>query len=162
MRKFKIGIEFSLQIYDIIVKFKMHIIGKGISMLIKDLIETKPPPVTIRRDKLIQDAMRLLIDKKIGSLVVLDSEDKTVGIITERDIFHLAFRYRGDMMDMTVGDNMSDRIFHCVPDDDIDFAAKLMTQQHIRHVPILDKQNMLCGIVSIGDVIKVKAGNLAC
>jgi CBS domain-containing protein len=75
-------------------------------MQIKDLLESKPPPVTIRSDQDVPDAMRLLIENQIGSLVVTDEKETPVGIITERDIFHLAFRYRGDMMDMKVGDAM--------------------------------------------------------
>ena len=88
--------------------------------------------------------------------MVTDSNDKPTGIITERDIFHLAFRYRGDMMDMTVGDCMSSRLVMASPEDDIDHAARLMTEKYIRHIPIMNDQNQLCGIVSIGDIVKAR------
>jgi CBS domain-containing protein len=104
--------------------------------------------------------MRLLIDNHIGSLVVVDESENPVGIITERDIFHLAFRYRGDMMDMKVGDTMTSRLVLGAPEDDIEKAAKVMTDEHIRHLPILDEQEQLCGIVSIGDIVKARLGEM--
>lgn len=129
-------------------------------MQIKDLLETKPPPITIRAEQDVPDAMRLLIDNHIGSLVVVDENENPVGIITERDIFHLAFRYRGDMMDMKVGDSMTSRLVLATPDDDIEKAARVMTDEHIRHLPIMDEQQQLCGIVSIGDIVKARLGEM--
>jgi CBS domain-containing protein len=125
-------------------------------MLIKDLLQSKPPPVTVRANREMTDAMRLLIDNNIGSLVVTNEDDHPVGIITERDIFHLAFRYRGDMMDMRVGENMTDNLTVGSPEDDLEHIARLMTERHIRHVPIVDQNEQLCGIVSIGDVVKAR------
>lgn len=123
-------------------------------MQVKDILETKPPPVTISAGKDMPDAMRLLIDNHIGSLVVVDDDDNPIGIITERDIFHLAFRYRGDMMDMKIGENMSTKLVVGSPDDDIEDLARIMTEKHIRHIPIVDDSDQLCGIVSIGDIVK--------
>jgi CBS domain-containing protein len=123
-------------------------------MQIKDLLESKPPPVTIRSDQDVPDAMRLLIENQIGSLVVTDEKETPVGIITERDIFHLAFRYRGDMMDMKVGDAMSTHLVIGNPQDEIEKVARIMTDEHIRHLPIMDDREQLCGIVSIGDIVK--------
>ena len=125
-------------------------------MLIKDLLQAKPPPVTVRANREMTDAMRLLIDNNIGSLIVTDDQDHPIGIITERDIFHLAFRYRGDMMDMKVGENMTDNLTTGKPEDDLEHIARLMTERHIRHVPIMDQSKQLCGIVSIGDVVKAR------
>ncbi len=125
-------------------------------MLIKDLLQAKPPPVTVHVNREMADAMRLLIDNNIGSLIVTNDQDHPVGIITERDIFHLAFRYRGDMMDMKVGENMTDDLATASPEDDLDHIARLMTERHIRHVPIVDQNQQLCGIVSIGDVVKAR------
>ncbi len=125
-------------------------------MLIKDLLQAKPPPVTVPANREMSDAMRLLIDNNIGSLVVTNEQDRPVGIITERDIFHLAFRYRGDMMDMKVGENMTDNLTVASPEDDLEHIARLMTERHIRHVPIVDQNEQLCGIVSIGDVVKAR------
>jgi len=123
-------------------------------MRVRDILNSKPPPVTVRANNDMAVGMRLLIDNHIGSLIVVDDEDQPVGIITERDIFHLAFRYRGDMMDMKVGENMSSDLTVGSPEDDLDHVARIMTEKHIRHIPIMDDDDRLCGIVSIGDIVK--------
>ena len=128
-------------------------------MKVSDLLSSKAPPVTIRSGGTIQDAMRALIENEIGSLVVIDREKHPVGIITEKDIFHLAYRFRGDMMDMPVDDHMTGDLFFGSPEDDLEFIGKMMTAQRIRHVPILDGDKCLCGMVSIGDVVKAKSGD---
>ena len=126
-------------------------------MLIRDLIKTKSPPVTIPSGKTIQRAMRLLIDNKIGSLVVVDKINKPIGIITERDIFHLAYRFRGDMMDMRVDDHMTGKLILGRLGENINTVAHTMTKNHIRHMPIMDDNDNLCGILSIGDIVKVNS-----
>lgn len=128
-------------------------------MKIRDLLRQKPPPVTIRKSRSIQLAMRRLIDNKIGSLVVVDKNSDPIGIITERDIFHLAFRFRGDMMDMKVGDNITGKLVVGSPDDGIDQVAEVLTSNRIRHLPIINDKDKLCGIISKGDIIRAKTGH---
>ncbi len=122
------------------------------TMKVKDVLKTKTAPVTIKIDKHLQDAMRLLIDNKIGSLVVVDHDDSPAGIITEHDIFNLAYRFRGDMMDMPVGDNMSKELILGSPDDDIQKIADMMLDKHIRHIPITNDKKLV-GIISIRDLV---------
>lgn len=123
-------------------------------MKAQDVLNSQKQPVTINADKNLQDAMRLLIDNKIGSLVVVDENDTPIGIITEHDIFHLAYRYRGDMMDMLVNDHMSKNLIVGTPDDSIDKIVNLMLDKHIRHIPITDGKKKLVGIISIRDLVK--------
>ncbi len=125
-------------------------------MKVRNLLESKKPPVTIKYTKDIKDCMRMLIDNKIGSLIIVDDDQHPIGIITERDIFHLAFRYRGDMMDMRVKDTMSSKLIIAKPDDDIDAIADLISKNRIRHVPIMEDEKLV-GIISIRDVVKVRA-----
>lgn len=125
-------------------------------MLVKELLQAKPPPVTISADRTLQEAMRLLIEHKIGSLIIINIEDIPVGIITERDIFHLALRYQGDMMDMRVGDNMTTRMMSGIPEDNINQIARVMIEKGIRHIPIIDSNRKLCGILSMRDIVKAK------
>jgi CBS domain-containing protein len=129
-------------------------------MKIEDMIGSKPPPVTIYSHKTVQEAMRKLIENKIGSLVVINEEGQPLGIITERDIFHLAYRFRGDMMDMKVGTNMTCKLILGKPDYDVDHAARLLTDNRIRHLPIVDDNNKLCGIISVGDIVRARAEGL--
>lgn len=127
-------------------------------MIIKQLLESKPSPITIQSNKTVEDAMRLLLENKIGSLVVVDRDDLPKGIITEHDIFNLAHRFRGDMMDMSVRDNMSSDLHTANPEDGIDRVASLMIEKRIRHIPIIDGNNKLRGIISMRDVVKALIG----
>lgn len=129
-------------------------------MKVIDLIRDKLPPVTITSGSSIEEAMRALIENEIGSLIVVNKDGAPVGIITEKDIFHLAYRFRGDMMDMKVDDHMtSDLVFGGI-EDDLEKIGAIMTERSIRHVPILDDQQMLCGILSIGDIVKAGSGDV--
>ena len=126
-------------------------------MQVQDILNrTKRTPVTIAPEKSIQDAMSLIDAQKIGSLVVVDDNAAPTGIITERDIFRLALQYNGDMLSMKIGDCMSTNLIVGVPGDDIDYIARIITQNRIRHIPIVEENGRLCGIVSIGDIVKAK------
>lgn len=125
-------------------------------MLVKDVLDCKSEPVTIHANQEMPNAMRLMIDNKIGSLVIVDDDNNPTGIITEHDIFMLAYRYRGDMMDMKVGDNMSTRLILGRAEDDVEKLGNIMIEERIRHIPILDETDHLCGIISIGDVLKTR------
>jgi CBS domain-containing protein len=145
------------QIYSII--FKNYFSDWGSMMQVKELLLDKKEPVTIKRHDSIESAMRLLIDNKIGSLIVVDSDAKPIGIVTERDIFHLAFRYRGDMMDMRIGENMSENLVTGSPEDDIDKIADLISINKIRHIPIMENDK-LTGIISIRDIVQARVENI--
>lgn len=125
-------------------------------MKVRKLLETKKPPVTLKHNKCIEQCMRLLIDNKIGSVIVLNEDDHPIGIITERDIFHLAFRYRGDMMDIQVKDIMSSKLIMGTPDDDLDTISDMISKNHIRHIPIMEDEQLV-GIVSIRDIVRNRA-----
>lgn len=123
-------------------------------MLAKEILQKKKAPITIYGDRLLEDAMRLLIENKIGCLIVTDEDECPIGIITEHDIFRLAYRYRGDMMDMNVGENMTRNLVVAAPDDSLDQLAVVMIEKRIRHLPIIEGDNRLCGVISIRDIIK--------
>ena len=125
-------------------------------MLTKDLLTSKKPPVTIMANRTIRDAMQLLVDHRIGSLVVIDDRGDPIGIITERDVFHLTFKHAGDIMDMKVSESMTTKLVIGLTSDDVDYIAQVMTQNRIRHIPILDERRKLCGLISIGDIVKAK------
>jgi CBS domain-containing protein len=126
-------------------------------MKVKDLIaRAAQPPVTIAADRTLYDAMRELVERKIGSLIVVDGKGAPVGIITERDIFRAAYAHRGDIMKTRVVDKMTTKLIVGVPEDEVDYIAGVITQNRIRHVPIVDRAGLLIGIVSIGDIVKVQ------
>lgn len=125
-------------------------------MKVKDLEAVKREPVTIKHDRMMEEAMRRLLDNKVSALIVVDDERVPVGIITERDIFHLAYRYRGDMMDIKIGDHMTTGLTVCHMDDDIEDVARKMLELRFRHMPITDDSNHLIAMLSIRDIVRAK------
>jgi len=106
----------------------------------------------------IRDAMDRIMEKRIGSLLVMN-ENRLVGIISERDIFRLYHRHGEKAAAMEVGDTMTRDIIIGIPDDDVEAVKALMTNNRFRHLPIMEG-NEVVGIISIGDVVKSMATNL--
>jgi len=126
-------------------------------MKVKDMLgRAVRTPVTVTGDKTIREAMKLLVENNIGSLIVVDNDGVPVGIITERDIFRMTYEHQGKIMDMMVADHMTTKMLIGLPDDDIEYIAQVITQNRIRHIPIIDEKNRLNGIVSIGDVVRAR------
>jgi CBS domain-containing protein len=121
-------------------------------MKIRDLLNTKGyDVVTVPPSFPLQDAMRLLVEHNIGSVVV--AQEKVVeGILTERDVLRLASKDPPAMAAMKVEDVMTRNVIVALLDDSVDSVMELMTQNRIRHLPIVD-QGWMQGILSIGDVV---------
>jgi len=113
-------------------------------------------PLTIGRDETIGQAMTILDKERIGALVVTGEKGEMAGILTERDILRLTYKHRGDIRNLLVKDHMSQNLIIGLPDDDLEYIAHLITQNRIRHIPVVDPQGKLCGIVSIGDIVKAR------
>ncbi len=110
--------------------------------------------VTIGPDQPAKDALRVLCRKKIGALVVVDSEHHICGIVSERDLIQACDRWEGLAFKMPVSRLCSSPVIACDLSDSIEEIMKLMTQRRIRHVPVIQK-GKLRGIISIGDVVKM-------
>ena len=103
-------------------------------------------------DTPIMDVLKLLGQKDIGAVVVLEGA-KIVGIFSERDLArHLAKDPEFDIK-TPVKKLMTKQIFFVRPDQAIDDCMVIMSQKHIRHLPVLDGENLV-GVISIGDVVK--------
>ena len=123
-------------------------------MNISEIIETKGAEVvTIKDESTVCDAIAMLVRNKIGALLVLDGESNIVGIISERDILTETCRSNGDFKEAVVGDVMTRDVIIGRSGDDLDYVEHVMTQNRIRHLPVLEGKKLV-GIVSIGDVVK--------
>lgn len=126
-------------------------------MKVKDILgESGRPVITITGDKTIRDAMKLLANHKIGSVVVINQNGDPVGILTERDVFRLCYRHDAGMKSLKVADHMTTDLLVGVPEDDLDYIAGVITNKRVRHIPIIDENRKLCGLISIGDIVKAK------
>ena len=128
-------------------------------MRVRDIIRTKGSDVcTTAPDDLIADAVRLLSEQRVGALVVSSGEGTVDGTLSERDVVrHL--HGGADTMQRTVAELMTIDVVTCRQDDTIADLMELMTERRIRHLPVVEEEELI-GIVSIGDVVKARLSEL--
>ena len=108
---------------------------------------------TIRPSQPITAALTVLRERNIGALVVSEDGDTVDGIISERDIVHGLADRGADLLLMKLADVMTRDVVTCDPGDTVDHLMAEMTNRRVRHFPVV-RDGRLCGIVSIGDVVK--------
>lgn len=125
-------------------------------MKVRDILKTKGPEVfTIGEDKTLNDAIAILVNNKIGVLLVLNNEAKIMGILSERDIIKEAFDKPEICWKSKVGDVMTKKVIVVEAEDEIDYVESVMTQNRIRHLPVVNNK-VLVGLISIGDIVKIQ------
>jgi CBS domain-containing protein len=128
-------------------------------MKINDVLRGKGADVvTIAPDATVRDLLALLAEHNVGALVVSADGAAVAGIVSERDVVRL-LHTEGDVLAAPVSSIMTAEVHTCVPDDHIDDLMRMMTEKRIRHVPVVI-DGRLSGIVSIGDVVKTRIGEL--
>ncbi|MDA0260796.1 MAG: CBS domain-containing protein [Proteobacteria bacterium] len=125
-------------------------------MNVKTIIGTKGRSVVtaLESDK-ISDVAATLRANKIGALVISNDGVHVDGIVSERDIVHGLVEHGASLLDREVGLVMTREVFTCTPDESVDDLMAKMSGRRIRHLPCVDGDR-LCGIVSIGDVVKYR------
>ena len=101
------------------------------------------------------DALKLMAEKEIGAVMVIDKKDKVVGILTERDYARKIILKGKTSLKTSVKEIMTPvaKIYKVKPDTSVEDCMVLMTGKHIRHVPVFDGGKFV-GVISIGDVVK--------
>jgi CBS domain-containing protein len=129
-------------------------------MRISEVLDSKPRAdvVTIRPDAGVRDLVAALAEHDVGALVVTADGTSLDGIVSERDVVR-CLHADGTVVDATVGAIMTTAVETCTPETSLDELMRTMTDRRIRHVPVVD-DGRLVGIVSIGDVVKHKIGQL--
>jgi|tagenome__1003787_1003787.scaffolds.fasta_scaffold19278519_2 CBS domain-containing protein len=108
---------------------------------------------TIRPDAKVQMAVHRMRMQNVGALVVCRDGERVEGVLSERDLVRGLARHGADLLEMSVVAIMSRNVPTCGPEDSLAFVMDQMTRTRQRHLPVLDA-GTLCGIVSIGDVVK--------
>jgi IMP dehydrogenase len=123
---------------------------------VRELLQDKGHAVSsIEPGKSAYDAMQLMADKKIGALPVLEA-GKLIGIITARDYPGKAKRLDRTLREVLVKEVMSSQVAHVSPDDTIKDCIALITEKRIRHLPVLENDQIF-GIISIGDLSRASS-----
>jgi Predicted signal-transduction protein containing cAMP-binding and CBS domains len=123
---------------------------------VSDLLKSKAKQLwTIMPEASVLDALKLMAEKEIGALMVVDKKDKVVGIITERDYARKIVLKGKKSLETRVKEIMtpSAKMYTVKPDTPVEDCMVLMTGKHIRHVPVFDEGKFV-GLISIGDVVK--------
>ena len=108
---------------------------------------------TIRPDATIAEAVESLNRERIGALVVSANGDSVDGVLSERDIVAAFAEYGADLLSRRVDEVMTSNVLTCDPADTVRELMEEMTNRRVRHFPVV-KDGRLCGIVSIGDLVK--------
>lgn len=128
-------------------------------MRIADVLRSKGSAVaTITETTTVTGLLAELATHNIGAMVVVGS-DGMVGMVSERDVVRELQARGADLLRRPVSEIMTGVVVTCTPDDPVDDLAALMTNNRVRHVPVLDR-GRLAGIVSIGDVVKTRMEQL--
>jgi len=100
----------------------------------------------------IREVLQFMAEKDVGALPVLDGK-KLSGIFSERDFARLLAKEDSFSLDTSIQDVMTKKLFTVAPATSIEECMRLMTEKHIRHLPVLENGQMV-GLISIGDVVK--------
>ncbi|MEJ2057529.1 MAG: CBS domain-containing protein [Desulfofustis sp.] len=125
-------------------------------MKARDILEDKGTRVvTIHEDNMLVDVMSHFLVNRVGSLVVVDKFDNILGIVAPLDVLEAVNRDPELITTMKVEEVMSTNVIVANPDEEVGRLMAIMTENRIRHIPIIDA-GKLAGIVSIGDVVKAQ------
>jgi CBS domain-containing protein len=120
---------------------------------ISSVLQHKNPELwTIGPETTVYDAIELMADKNIGSLLVLEG-GKLCGMLSERDYTRGVILKQRTSRQTPVREIMSTQVVTVTPSDTVEHCMKLMTDRRIRHIPVL-AEGKVAGIVSIGDLVK--------
>jgi CBS domain-containing protein len=124
-------------------------------MKVEDIIKDKGHRVvTLTTEATVAQAAKMMIQERIGGVVVCDAEGKLRGVLSERDIVQGLTEHGEKVLPMKIGDLIGKHAVTVNPGDSLLKVMALMTDRRVRHLPIVDEEGRLSGIVSIGDAVK--------
>ena len=125
-------------------------------MNVETILQNKGRAVAIiRPEDTVAAAVDALVAGNIGALVASDDGETVDGIISERDIVHALGHHGSGLLSLTVAEVMTRPAITCDPSESVGELMAEMTNRRIRHFPVV-RNGRLCGIVSIGDVVKTR------
>ncbi len=120
---------------------------------VKQLLGASPrQPIAVRPDDSVRVALEVMARHDIGALLVMEN-DRLVGIFSERDYARKIILQGKASSDTQVKEIMTAKVFYAEPEQTVDQAMALMSDKHIRHLPVMDGGRVV-GVISIGDLVK--------
>jgi len=125
-------------------------------MTVKAILDSKGSDVaTVAPNADVVFAVKLLAERHVGALVVVDSDRAVAGIISERDIIRVLAEYGTAALAQPVEQVMTSKVVTCTRGETVSSVMELMTAGKFRHLPVVE-HGRLTGIISIGDVVKYR------
>ncbi|MCE4617563.1 MAG: CBS domain-containing protein [Desulfurococcales archaeon] len=110
------------------------------------------PPLVIHENEPLKKVSKMMYENRVGSVLVVDSEGKLIGIVTERDITHAcAMGFNADIS--KVFEVMTENPITISPSAGIDEAIRVMRNAAVRHLPVVDEEGKPVGVVSMRDIL---------
>lgn len=129
-------------------------------MTVRAIVCGKSPDViTIEPSANLEAAIRILAAHKIGAVIVTGADDHVAGILSERDIVRSLAERGPSVLAEPVGNVMTRKVVTCSESDTVAAIMERMTAGKFRHVPVVER-GRLTGVVSIGDVVKYRLGEI--
>lgn len=129
-------------------------------MLVRSILQGKGSAVvTVDSSTTLGDAVAVLRDRGIGALVVVRADGRIEGIVSERDVVRAVAGHGIGALGRSVASVMTRDVEVCSLDQTADDLMRTMTDRRVRHLPVVDGERLV-GIVSIGDVVKARLGQL--
>lgn len=120
---------------------------------VRQLLEGKSPEVfAVGPESAVIDAIRLMAEKGIGAVVVMDGR-QLVGILSERDYARKIVLHDRSSRTTKVSDIMTAKVVTVAPSEQVEHCLQLVTDYRIRHLPVVDNNGVI-GVISIGDLVK--------
>lgn len=108
----------------------------------------------------VTDLLALLAEKGIGSVVITEDGFTIAGIVSERDVVRQLHASGPGVLDAHVASIMTADVITVRHDEDLQSVARTMTENRVRHLPVIDDDDRLIGLVSIGDIVKARIDHL--
>lgn len=124
-------------------------------MIVRTILKNKASNdvATTTAEHMVGEAAKALHQRRIGALVVIDADQNIVGILSERDIVRGMALHGHAVNALKVRDLMTSAVLVCSPDDPLEKLMGIMTNNRVRHLPVMEDAKLV-GIITIGDVVK--------
>lgn len=104
----------------------------------------------------VKDCAKLMCNRHIGCVPVCDLQKNIVGLVTDRDLILRSIACDKDISNTPISDIMTSKVCTCFQNEEVEYAQKVMSEHQIRRLPVIDENNKIIGIVTIGDLCSNK------
>jgi len=125
-------------------------------MKVKELLTNKQDIVTTSESVTMLAAIKIMCDARVGALLVVNEKGDTVGIITERDVLRFCANRSTELDKTAISEIMTKDMCVATQETPIDDIMGIMTEKKFRHMPVVETDGQVIGMLSIGDLVKAK------